>query len=77
MLAMVGQQFTNNEEVCGAVVSVRKNGHRISLWTGSYNDKEKTIKIGCAFSNLEPNLNLSWAFLETRPLAFKLTLILL
>ena len=46
MLAMIGQQFPNNDDVRGAVVSIRKSGDRISLWTGAYDDAEKTVAIG-------------------------------
>ena len=33
LLAMIGEQFSEPSEICGAVVSVRQKGDRISLWT--------------------------------------------
>ena len=33
LLAMIGEQFSEPSEICGAVVSVRAKGDRISLWT--------------------------------------------
>ncbi|KAI8914954.1 translation initiation factor eIF 4e-like domain-containing protein [Powellomyces hirtus] len=33
MLACVGESFPNPEEICGAVVSIRKQQDRIALWT--------------------------------------------
>lgn len=32
---MIGEQFADPSEVCGAVISVRQKGDRISLWTKS------------------------------------------
>ncbi|KAM3306808.1 eukaryotic translation initiation factor 4E-1-like [Capsicum chacoense] len=33
LLAMIGHQFDHEDEICGAVVSVRGKGEKISLWT--------------------------------------------
>lgn len=30
---MVGEQFTEGDEVCGVVVSVRNKQDRVALWT--------------------------------------------
>ncbi|KAI8848369.1 translation initiation factor eIF 4e-like domain-containing protein [Chytridium lagenaria] len=35
ILACIGEVFDDSEEVCGAVVSVRRHADRISLWTKS------------------------------------------
>ncbi|CAO3662195.1 unnamed protein product [Rhizopus stolonifer] len=45
LLAVIGEQLIANEEVCGAVVSVRKTYYRVALWTNSSKDEEKIEKI--------------------------------
>lgn len=30
---MIGEQFDHGDEICGAVVNVRKTQERISIWT--------------------------------------------
>lgn len=33
LLAMIGEQFDQGDEICGAVVNVRKREDRVSIWT--------------------------------------------
>lgn len=51
MTAMIGETFENNDEICGAVCSIRKAVDRIAIWTKTANtDKEKeTVSIGKQF----------------------------
>ncbi|KAJ3193831.1 hypothetical protein HK101_004000 [Irineochytrium annulatum] len=35
LLAIIGESFEDSEEICGAVVSVRRHADRLSLWTKS------------------------------------------
>ncbi|KAI8091421.1 translation initiation factor eIF 4e-like domain-containing protein [Gilbertella persicaria] len=44
LLAVIGEQFPS-DEVCGAVISVRKSFYRIALWVKSSDDEEKVNKI--------------------------------
>lgn len=46
MLAMFGEQFQYEDEICGAVVSVRKVFYRIALWTKTSQRNEKIETIG-------------------------------
>jgi len=48
VLACVGESFsdTNNDEVCGCVVSVRKSQDRIALWTRTATNEIATTAIG-------------------------------
>ncbi|GJJ68820.1 translation initiation factor 4E [Entomortierella parvispora] len=46
MLACIGEAFEYENEVCGAVVSVRKGFFRISLWTRSSDNQEMAMSIG-------------------------------
>ncbi|CAG8658087.1 13004_t:CDS:2 [Funneliformis mosseae] len=52
MLACIGEEFDYADEVCGAVVSVRKIFYRISLWTRSSDNKEICMTLG-HFEGLE------------------------
>ncbi|KAG6423615.1 hypothetical protein SASPL_114016 [Salvia splendens] len=33
LLALIGEQFDNGDEICGAVVNVRARQDKIALWT--------------------------------------------
>ncbi|KAJ3437078.1 eukaryotic translation initiation factor 4e related [Anaeramoeba flamelloides] len=46
ILSIIGENYEYNEEICGAVVSIRNNGDRISLWTKTASNKEAQISIG-------------------------------
>ncbi|KAI8335661.1 translation initiation factor eIF 4e-like domain-containing protein [Choanephora cucurbitarum] len=45
LLAVIGEQFATDDEVCGAVISVRKSFYRIALWIKTSDDEEKINKI--------------------------------
>jgi hypothetical protein len=46
VLAVIGENFTYNEEISGIVVSIRAKQNRICIWTKIANDQEKVMKIG-------------------------------
>jgi len=48
LLAMIGESFHDLDEVCGAVVSVRKNQSELALWTkdAAPEAQESVMKIG-------------------------------
>ncbi|KAJ1547862.1 hypothetical protein HK096_010253 [Nowakowskiella sp. JEL0078] len=46
VLACIGEEFEESDEICGLVMSVRKTQDRIALWTRTAADKEKTESIG-------------------------------
>ena len=48
LLAMIGEQFAESDEICGAVVSVRNRGDRIALWTKTASNEAGQISIGKA-----------------------------
>ncbi|CAM0142011.1 eukaryotic translation initiation factor 4E [Umbelopsis sp. WA50703] len=62
LLACIGEQLPNENEITGAVVSVRKVFFRISLWTRSSDNKEVLEAIG---KKLKESLNI-----PTMPLDF-------
>ena len=43
---MIGEQFCEADEICGAVVSVRQKQHRIALWTKTAANESDQISIG-------------------------------
>lgn len=43
---MLGEQFEYEDEICGAVVSVRKVFYRVALWIKSSEKNEKIKTIG-------------------------------
>jgi len=48
LLAMIGESFHDIDEICGAVVSVRKNQSKLALWTrnSASEAQESILKIG-------------------------------
>ncbi|KAJ6238105.1 eukaryotic translation initiation factor 4e-1 [Anaeramoeba flamelloides] len=46
ILSTIGENYDDEDEVCGAVVSIRNNGDRIALWTKTASNKEMQMSIG-------------------------------
>ncbi len=46
LLGMIGEQFAEPSEVCGAVVSVRQKQDRISLWTRTADKESIQVTLG-------------------------------
>ncbi|KAJ6842649.1 eukaryotic translation initiation factor 4E-1-like [Iris pallida] len=46
LLAMIGEQFDNGDEICGAVVNVRGKQERISIWTKNAANEATQLSIG-------------------------------
>ncbi|KAJ3349810.1 hypothetical protein HDU83_000257, partial [Entophlyctis luteolus] len=46
VLSLIGESFEDADEVVGAVVSVRRQGKRLAVWTMSFDDGEKCVRIG-------------------------------
>uniref|UniRef100_A0A6U4ILI6 EIF-4F 25 kDa subunit n=1 Tax=Hemiselmis andersenii TaxID=464988 RepID=A0A6U4ILI6_HEMAN len=49
ILAMIGENFDCGHELCGAVISLRKAGDRVAVWTRSANDEKSCMEIGRQF----------------------------
>jgi translation initiation factor 4E len=52
---MLGEQFKYEDEICGAVVSVRKVFYRIALWIKSSEKNERIETIGWVYHNSKIN----------------------
>ncbi|KAI8001564.1 Eukaryotic translation initiation factor 4E-1 [Camellia lanceoleosa] len=46
LLAMIGEQFDNGDEICGAVVNVRPRQDKIGLWTKNAANEMAQVSIG-------------------------------
>lgn len=51
LLALIGEQFADPSEVCGAVVSVRQKGDRIALWTRTASNESTQVTLGRQFKS--------------------------
>ncbi|KAI9490717.1 translation initiation factor eIF 4e-like domain-containing protein [Zychaea mexicana] len=63
LLAMIGEQFAHENEVCGAVISVRKVFFRVALWIRSSERNEITEKLGAQikeFLTVPPNMTIEF-----------------
>ncbi len=49
LLAMIGEQFAESDEICGAVCSVRGRGDRLAVWTKTASNEAAQQSIGKAF----------------------------
>ena len=49
LLELIGEQFSEAHEICGAVVSVRQKQHRISIWTKTASSEPEQLSIGRHF----------------------------
>lgn len=46
LLAMIGKQFDEGDEICGAVVNVRNKQDKIALWTKNVANEFAQMSIG-------------------------------
>lgn len=46
LLACIGEQFEDADEICGAVVSVRRQANKIALWTRTCANEAAQMRIG-------------------------------
>ncbi|KFK44789.1 hypothetical protein AALP_AA1G303300 [Arabis alpina] len=52
LLALVGEQFEQGDEICGAVLNFRARGDKISLWTKNAANEEAQLSIGKQWKEL-------------------------
>uniref|UniRef100_A0A1J3FQ39 mRNA cap-binding protein n=1 Tax=Noccaea caerulescens TaxID=107243 RepID=A0A1J3FQ39_NOCCA len=52
LLALVGEQFEQGDEICGAVLNFRTRGDKISLWTKNAANEEAQLSIGKQWKEL-------------------------
>lgn len=44
LLACIGEQFTEGEEICGVVVNVRAKQDRLCIWTKSASNEAAQVR---------------------------------
>lgn len=49
ILAIIGEAFADSDDICGAVISLRKARNRLCIWTKTSSDAEKQKRIGAEF----------------------------
>ncbi|KAJ7566335.1 hypothetical protein O6H91_02G097600 [Diphasiastrum complanatum] len=65
LLAMIGEQFDEGDEICGAVVNVRARQDKISLWTKTASNEAAQISIGKQWKEiLDQNEKINYMFHE-------------
>ncbi|ESQ33916.1 hypothetical protein EUTSA_v10008588mg [Eutrema salsugineum] len=52
LLALVGEQFEQGDEICGAVLNFRTRGDKISLWTKNAANEKAQLSIGKQWKEL-------------------------
>jgi len=52
VLACIGESFEDDSEICGVVVSVRKTGDRLAIWTKNSNNEMAQKRIGAQFKKV-------------------------
>ncbi|KAJ1645361.1 eukaryotic translation initiation factor 4E [Dispira simplex] len=68
MLALIGESFNNEDDICGLVFSCRRNVYRISLWTRLADNQDIVMEIGRqlrANSGIPSQLKLEFSQHET------------
>jgi len=46
LLAMIGEEFEDSDDICGAVFSPRQKQNKLALWTGDARKKEAALRTG-------------------------------
>uniref|UniRef100_A0A0C9S883 eIF-4F 25 kDa subunit n=1 Tax=Wollemia nobilis TaxID=56998 RepID=A0A0C9S883_9CONI len=63
VLAMIGEQFDEGDDICGAVVSVRARQEKLALWTKNAADEDAQMSIGIQWKEfLDYNEKIGYVF---------------
>jgi hypothetical protein len=46
LLGIIGEQFTEGEDICGVVVSIRNKQDRVALWTSTASNEAVQVSLG-------------------------------
>ena len=49
LLACIGEQFSEGEEVCGVVVNMRQRQDKVCLWTKTASNEAVQVNVGKQF----------------------------
>jgi len=63
LLAMIGEQFDEGDDICGAVVNVHARQYKITLWTKNVANEVAQMNIGNQWKEfLDNNENMAYIF---------------
>ena len=54
LLACIGEQFSEGEEICGVVVNVRARQDKLCIWTKSASNEAAQVSLIIAFPEESP-----------------------
>ena len=46
LLALIGEELDNDDEICGAVISPRRASDKLAIWTRSADKEEVVLSMG-------------------------------
>jgi len=49
LLALIGEEFEDSDDICGAVFSPRQKQNKLALWTADARNKDSAIRTGTAW----------------------------
>ncbi|XP_009592094.1 eukaryotic translation initiation factor [Nicotiana tomentosiformis] len=62
LMALVGEQFDESEEICGVVASVRRSQDKLSLWTRTASNEAAQMSIGRKWKEIIDAEKISYSF---------------
>nr|QNT12792.1 eukaryotic translation initiation isoform factor 4E-S [Nicotiana tabacum] len=62
LMALVGEQFDESEEICGVVASVRRSQDKLSLWTKTASNEAIQVSIGRKWKEIIDAEKISYSF---------------
>ena len=52
VLHLIGEQYTNGDDICGMAVNIRKNADRLCMWTKTASNEATQISLGKQFKEV-------------------------
>ncbi|PHU21202.1 Eukaryotic translation initiation factor isoform 4E-2 [Capsicum chinense] len=62
LMALVGEQFDDSEDICGVVASVRRSQDKLSLWTKTATNEAAQMGIGRKWKEIIDTEKISYSF---------------
>lgn len=62
LMALVGEQFDESEDICGVVASVRRSQDKLSLWTKTATNEAAQMGIGRKWKEIIDTEKISYSF---------------
>ncbi|XP_078440400.1 eukaryotic initiation factor 4E protein [Wolffia australiana] len=66
LMALIGEQFDETEDICGVVASVRQRQDKLALWTGNASNEALQMSIGRKWKEIiDYNDSITYSFHDT------------